>query len=201
MVRPKSTISGPKEVTQSTITIVVSYAWSKGAGSARSDKRWTQLRTLLQAVCAEVSSRASKIDPGCTINVSVARLRGRHGMEVLGTILDRIRRADVYVADIAGDSGKACNPNVMIELGMAIATDHGVHGSLFVLKPKDKKLPSPSNLRGVLWTEYERHGDTFKLVDNLGFRAALRSRLLQIGVEKGLINPSKAAFFEDDDDK
>jgi hypothetical protein len=178
------------------ITIVVSYAWT--AKSVQSDKKWKELRDLLKGVGKEAAKRATKLDPACALRISVARLRARHGMQVLDAIMARINAADVFVADVVDHTGGGCRANVMIELGMAIAASHGARGSLFIMKPTD--LPAPSDLQGILLTEYAKKGDVLKLSDNRGFRSALRSRLLQIGYEKGLIRPSGSTFFEDADD-
>jgi predicted nucleotide-binding protein len=118
-------------------------------------------------------------------------------MQVLDTLVDRISKADIYLADVSDTTDNGFNPNVMVELGMAIATGHGARGSLFILKPK--ALTAPSNLSGILWTDYERGADRIKFVDAIGFKAALTSRLLQIGSETNRIFQSRSVDFEDDD--
>jgi hypothetical protein len=54
-------------------------------------------------------------------------------MNLLSTLRDRIKRADVLVMDLAGH-----NSNVLIEVGMAVAIHKGESGGLIILKPKNE---------------------------------------------------------------
>jgi len=54
-------------------------------------------------------------------------------MNLLSTLRERIERADALVMDLAGH-----NPNVLIEVGMAVALYKGESGALIILKPKDE---------------------------------------------------------------
>ena len=183
------------------IRIAVSYAWPEGK-TARTDKKWAALRNLLQSVCSEAHKRAVKLDGKSDIRFSVSRLRASHGTLVLGALVERIRSADAYVADVAAEDGDSCNPNVMVEVGLAIASRHGENDTLFLLKPKElsskpEKFPFPSNLQGVLWTEYLRKTDDLSLIDLPGFTAALRSRLLRAAIERGLLRPKGRIYVDE----
>jgi hypothetical protein len=57
-------------------------------------------------------------------------------MHLLATLRDRIERADALM-DLAGH-----NPNVLLEVGMAVAMKKGESGALIILKPKHEALPS-----------------------------------------------------------
>ena len=101
------------------------------------------------------------------------------GMNLLSTLRERIGRADALVMDLAGH-----NPNVLIEMGMAVAMQKGESGALIILKPKNE--PWPSNLQGIVYCNYDkslRRG----LEDQAGFRAALRARILKVAKERRMI--------------
>ncbi len=185
------------------ITIRVSYSWAKGDDDAakhpRSDERWKALRNLLQAVGDEAISLASKVDANNKLVIRIGRLRARHGMQLTSTLSLRIKRADILVADIAGDDPSGCNPNVMTEVGIAIGAGLDANGCLFLMKPTS--LEAPSDLRGTFWTNYDL-GDG-KLVDHAGFRAALRTQILELAYAKGLIGSGRGPsvdFIDDPDD-
>ena len=101
-------------------------------------------------------------------------------MNLLSTLRDRIERADALVMDLAGH-----NPNVLIEVGMALAMQKGESGALIVLKPKDESWPS--NLQGIV---YGNHHKSLRrgLEDHAGFRAALRTRILKIAKERRMLS-------------
>ena len=65
-------------------------------------------------------------------------------MHLLSTLRERIERADALVMDLAGH-----NPNVLIEVGMAVAMYKGESGGLIILQPKNQ--PWPSNLQGMMY--------------------------------------------------
>jgi hypothetical protein len=113
------------------------------------------------------------------LEIHLHRLRGRQGMNLLSTLRDRIARADALVIDLAGH-----NPNVLIEVGIAVALHKVESGGLIILKPKSD--PWPSNLQGIVYCNYDkslRRG----LEDQAGFRAALRTRILNVARERRMI--------------
>ena len=94
------------------LSIVIAYSW---AGLApKKNPKWIALRGLLIPIGKEVERLAEK--SGIKLHVSVNRLRARHGGCILSVIKDRIRDADVLVFDLSDN-----NPNVLLELGMALA--------------------------------------------------------------------------------
>ena len=126
----------------------------------------------------EVEGQAAK--QKIEIKIGVARLRARHGGQILPVIRERIRDADALLFDL-GDN----NPNVYLELGMALALQ-GDARNVFVLRLKDQDIATASDLAGFLFTEY-RQKPTYSLVDARGFRAALKAALLWRLRQKGIL--------------
>jgi predicted nucleotide-binding protein len=107
-------------------------------------------------------------------------------MNLLSTLRDRIQRADALVMDLAGH-----NPNVLIEVGMALAMRKEESGGLIILKPKNE--PWPSNLQGIVYCNYDksrRRG----LEDQAGFRAALRTRIQKVAVQRQMISNTQTTL-------
>ena len=87
-------------------------------------------------------------------------------MDLLSTLRDRIERADILVMDLAGG-----NPNVLLEVGMAVAMQKVQSDALIILKPKNE--PWPSNLQGIVSCNYDK--SLRRGLDQAGFRAAIRT--------------------------
>jgi hypothetical protein len=127
----------------------------------------------------ECKARAHASPGEHKLDIRLHRLRGRQGMNLLFTLRNRIERADVLVMDLAGH-----NSNVLIEVGMAVAMHKGESGGLIILKPKNEAWPS--NLQGIVYCNYDkslRRG----LEDQAGFRAALRTRILNVAKDRRMI--------------
>jgi hypothetical protein len=58
-------------------------------------------------------------------------------MNLLSTLRERIERADALVMDLAGH-----NPNVLIEVGMAVAMHKGESGALIILSQRTSRGPA-----------------------------------------------------------
>jgi len=170
-------------VTQKAIEIYVSSPWSKkgkSTVSVRDDRRWAFLRGLIKKVIDECHSRVRASPGEYKLDIRLHRLRGRQGMNLLSTLCERIERADALVMDLAGH-----NPNVLIEVGIAVAMHKGESGALIILKPKNE--PWPSNLQGIVYCNYDkslRQG----LEDQAGFRAALRTRVLKVAKDRQMLS-------------
>lgn len=184
------------------VQIYVSYAWGKDGDDLippRQDKKWRNLQSLIKNVVDEVKKRVEKRPGEFALDVRINRLRGRHGSHLLGTLRERINRGDVLVMDIADTevAGVGFNPNVMLELGMAIGIGKLEARGLFVLKPKTLKWPS--DLSGFLYSEYDpekTNVDNYRLADTQGFRAALRSAIEEIARARGMIGNAKDISIE-----
>jgi len=170
-------------VKEKPIEIYVSSPWSKKRDSTipiRQDRRWAFLRSLVKKVIDECHSRARAAPGEYKLDIRLHRLRGRQGMNLLLTLRDRIERSDALVMDLAGH-----NPNVLIEVGMAVALYKGETGALIILKPKNE--PWPSNLQGIVYCNYDK-SPRRGLEDQAGFRAALRTRILKVAKERQMLS-------------
>lgn len=139
-------------VTPRPIEICISFPWTKRSRSTvplRQDRRWAFLREVVNKVIAERETRSRVLPGEHKLDIRLYRLRGRQGMHLLSTLRDRIERDDALVMDLA-----AHNPNVLLEVGMAVAMKKGESGALIILKPKHKALPS--NLQGLVYCSYDK---------------------------------------------
>ncbi len=106
--------------------------------------------------------------PGNQVKLRFKKLAGNLGEHVFSSVARSIVGADIAIFD-ASD----CNPNVMIELGVALT--HGV--TVVPLRAKKcKKLPS--DISGLMWLRYENSFSTV-LTDNplSKFKTLVRSAL------------------------
>ena len=128
-------------------------------------------------------------------------MRALHGASLLENFIRRCTETDIMVFDITGS-----NPNVMFELGLAMALKGPSCGNIFVFQettpndgePIDKP---PSDLAGYFFTRYHRlksrAGTQYGLNDQSGFRAALRTRIVAAAREKDMWQDIRGV--EDDD--
>ena len=89
---------------------------------------------------------------------------------------------------------------------MALQTDKYMSGGIFVLKPKT--VPSPSDLNGILFTEYGKSLSSknimgaktqYKIIDGIGFNAALKSKIVRVARERGMIGaPNRPEIIVED---
>lgn len=108
---------------------------------------------------------------------SIARTTGH---EPTFDVTERIQRADALVMDLAGG-----NPNVLLEVGMAVAMHKAESGALIILKPKNE--PWPSNLQRIVYCNYNKSLQR-GLEDQPGFRAALRTQILKVAKNRGMLS-------------
>ena len=172
------------------ITVHVGYPWTKVTAEQKAgDAVWSFARQII----GTASHAVAKIQANrgvSTLPVRINRLRAMHGGSVLDVLLRRIRRSDILLFDITG-----LNPNVLIEIGMALALK-GTVGSVFILQRTDsrgkplKVAAHPSDLSGYFFTRYEakvlRGRSSFRLIEPQGFLAALRARLIDAARERGI---------------
>jgi hypothetical protein len=191
------------------IRIAIGYGWREfDGGSHGLNPHWRFLKKSVESVVSELGKRALKRQkPIFPLRVSVGRLRGRHGGTVTGAIFKRIEQADVLIFDISGR-----NPNVHFELGCAVATKGIESGRVFIfcqsgVEASDghqEKFLTPSDLAGFLFTRYSAGSKSAKssdpyavLEDSAGFKAALRSTLIEVASEKGMWGASKQTLDSD----
>jgi len=194
--------SRSKDEATSPITIVVGYAWAKDGDTLiepQNDARWKFLKGKIEPEANALRTIVSKRPGRRRLDISIRRLRGRHGDMILNAVRTRIEEADVLLLDIGDLEGKGFNSNVLIEVGVAFGLDHHLQQNLFILKPKDQ--PLPSDLAGFLVTDYVSSEKQFKLSDDRGFRAALRSSLLRLAEKRGMIGPPSSDSVASEDDE
>lgn len=172
------------------IMVHFGYPWpDKAAGIAPEDPVWRFVRRLV-AVSADSLAKIQAGRQSCPLPIRINRLRAMHGGSVLETLLRRIRRSDILIFDITGG-----NPNVLLEIGMALACK-GTAGAVFIFQEAGRSGKSvkaafpPSDLQGYFFTRYRKVATgssvTHRLVEPQGFIAALRSRLIESARERGL---------------
>lgn len=178
----------------SSIQILVSHEWDaddNGIVSIYQDKKWKGLRKLIKKVTNDVTTRSENRPGDRKLDIQIKRLRGQHGQFILKALIDRIEQGDVLIVDIGGQRHGDFNPNVLIELGIALGMGKLDSENLFILKPAT--LSWPSDLHGILYTDYEVHEDSLKLKDAVGFHAALRGTLMNIARQKNMLGDVKQA--------
>jgi hypothetical protein len=144
------------------------------------------------------------IEPGCAWSEADAEawragnvggsgryVRARHGAGVLPRFIELCESSDIVAFDIS-----KFNPNVMFELGLAIASKGVSSGRVFIFMETpscgeiSKSLGEvPSDLAGYFITFYVRGEDGYKICDSTGFRAALRTIVLDDARSRGMIVP------------
>jgi hypothetical protein len=149
------------------------YAWE--AGQPDDDPKYRFLRGIAEVAATTVMKMRGP-ERG-SIGVNYSRLRARHGALLLDEIRRRIQAADVLLFDL-----EHRNPNVMFELGLALANPAS-GPTVFILMPGEDS--PPSDLAGYLFSKYHVTED-YHLVDPSGFHAALRSALIDRARRKGV---------------
>lgn len=178
----------------SSIQILVSHEWDaddNGIVSIYQDKKWKPLRKLIKKVTDDVKKRSENRPGDRKLDIQIKRLRGQHGQFILKALLDRIEQGDILIVDIGGERHGEYNPNVLIELGIALGMGKLDSENLFILKPVS--LTWPSDLHGILYTDYEVNDDSLKLKDAVGFHAALRGTLMNLARQKNMLGDVKQA--------
>lgn len=186
------------------ITVTGAYPWQQG--NVRQDAKWAFLRNLAQKATEDVEKRikenkkragrvfVQKVRP---YSFRAERLRAGHGNTLIDSIMDRIKRADILLVDIADR-----NPNVLFELGCGVAYSRLIQKRVFILdevkKTKNHDLinKTPSDLQGMMFSFYYKTGSKstgvkYTLKDATGFHAALRSAIIDVARIKNMwIDPS-----------
>jgi hypothetical protein len=105
------------------IQILVSHEWDaddNGIVAIYKDKKWKRLRGLIKKVTDDVTKRSENRSGERKLDIQIKRLRGQHGQFILKALLDRIEQGDILIVDIGGGRHGRYNPNVLIELGIAL---------------------------------------------------------------------------------
>lgn len=171
-----------------TISIRVGYDWGSSQSVDVANKKWNFIRNLIKTTIDEINRRQHKLKKA-QLTVRLARMRAIHGGEVLGTFIKRCKDSDILVFDISTE-----NPNVMLELGLAIAAKEGQ--TCIYIFHEQKRINFdirniPSDLRGYFITSYRKadskSGAMYRLVDLSGFKSSLMARIREVARDKGLV--------------
>lgn len=187
------------------ITIRIGYQWadrdpqSTGISPA---ERYKLIKSPIQSVVKEVEARAASKKGTRSLYIQIGRMRARHGSELLPRFRELCEITDIIIFDITGE-----NPNVMLELGMALSTKCRTPGHVYVFKQGNYNCAQiPSDLRGYFVTCFDivvpKNGPRmFKLQDSSGFRAALRSTIIDLARKREMWADRGVTDEEDENDK
>lgn len=181
------TPSSPKTPPQP-ITVLVAYDWEMDEANP---PVWPFIKKTLVGILEGIEGRSDSPKRRGAFKFRVGRMRAHHGADVLAAIVRRCQEADIVVFDISSK-----NPNVMLELGVALGAKGAQSGQVFVLSDEDAPnakgeavgFPSsiPSDLRGYFISLHRVKGNTRTLVDYPGFCAAVAHVARTLGRERGM---------------
>jgi predicted DNA binding protein len=108
----------------------------------------------IKHIAKMVTNRFNGKEKSSSFNISYKRLRASAGKTMLESIFKRIETSNVVIFDISED-----NPNVFLELGIAIAlTKNNYNISVYLIKERKEKgsllAELPSDLQGYFISEY-----------------------------------------------
>jgi hypothetical protein len=160
--------------TKAKISVLFGYPWDSKNRPAN-DVKYNFLHGIIKKGTAGMEKMIG--EGGERVTVTNSRLRGKHGAPILDDIRSRIHAADVLIFDL-----DECNPNVLLELGVALANP--LEGKfVFILMKERQRIPS--DLSGYLISYYKVTHE-YTLVDPLGFYAALRSAVIERAKRHGI---------------
>jgi len=163
------------------IVIRFGYQWHKD-GDQRADI-WPCVREAVNKVLAECGKIREQREGGERLKLSFGRLRARHGTTVIGSIVSRIRQADILIFDL-GDF----NRNVLFELGCAVG-HHGVESeNIYVLGTQATRKKAPSDLVGLVYSQYRRDGaqGACQFEELRPFQTTLRGSITKLAQKRGM---------------
>jgi hypothetical protein len=182
------------------IRIAIGYGWTEQCDKKNGlNEHWGFLRDEIKVVIEMVQNQASKRSKSLhPLRVEYSRLRARHGMGALGGILKKIEEADILVFDISKH-----NPNVLFELGYAMANKGQDSGRIFIFREETKGERPPSDLTAFMRSEYQlvpapknkpkgKNLKFAKMSDGRGFKGALISIIKELAQERSMWGESKA---------
>jgi hypothetical protein len=131
------------------------------------------IKTLIQQVENRVNKALQNKTPNSEVKIFYSKLRATSGGPIYSTIRDRMQKAYALIFDITD-----CNPNVMLELGMALQmqAQNDYSAKVFLICRADKFESNllPSDLSGYFLSCYSIHEKTllvtFKDSNSLAMR-------------------------------
>ena len=178
MARSKKCGCAPACAKPATVRVGVGYGWMKtdddddaqNGRTVLADVFWQTIRKTFEPKHAVIERTGN--------HVEFSRLRASHGKIIWSSVLERIKKSDILIFDIAAapeasafdvknatlnldaivremsGKGNIFNANVLIEIGAAIALDKRV----MLLCPEQLRSAIPNDLKGYLWTLYNWKG-------------------------------------------
>jgi len=144
-------------------TISGGYQWSS-----------KEAKLAIQKVSNDVINRFNgQNDKKLKYNINYRRLRSSAGRSILDSITVKIKNSQVIIFDITDK-----NPNVMLELGYALAiSKDNEFISIYLICKKGEPLPNniPTDLHGYFISEYSIVKDEVKFADNGSLRMSIES--------------------------
>ena len=160
-------------------TLAASYQWSNKLVANGESKSEGAIRKIVESLKKRYAKNSTHKN-GAKINFDFKRLRASAGKTILDSILNRIQNCNALIVDISSK-----NPNVYIELGLAIArSKHDAKFSLYLIREINSSTSViddlPSDLQGYFISGYikEKNGIVYKENSGTGIRAKSSSRCL-----------------------
>ena len=150
------------------LTISSAYEWSKDRKPNSSEKAFKHLVKMIQS---RFDGKTNKLN----YKINYRRLRASAGKTMLESILKRIDDSEIIIFDISEK-----NPNVFLELGIALACSaRNKYPLIYLIKKRNaESLLSqlPSDLQGYFVTEYiEDNSGKITFKDNGSLRMSIES--------------------------
>jgi hypothetical protein len=145
-------------------TISSGYQWSSNIA-----------KLAIQQLSNSVINRFDgKNDKKLKYNINYRRLRSSAGRPIIDSIMEKIKDSQVLIFDISEK-----NPNVMLELGIALAlSKENPFHSIYLICKKGEPLPKdiPTDLHGYFISEYTYNSkDEVSFNDNGSLRLSIES--------------------------
>ena len=152
-----------KQIVKKQFTISGGYQWSS-----------TDSKMAIQKVSNDVIKRFNgENEKTLKYNINYRRLRSSAGRSMLDSIISKIKNSQVVIFDITDK-----NPNVMLELGYALALSiDNDYLSIYLISKKGEPLPHniPTDLHGYFISEYTIENGEVKFKDNGSLRMSIES--------------------------
>jgi hypothetical protein len=132
---------------------------------------------VMKEIVSRVEKYAKQVLSDNKIKIQYNRLRASAGGFIFDTISNRIRKADAIIFDIT-----ECNPNVMLELGIALEVNRNSEASkIFLIHEGDdfSKIKIPSDLQGFYLSLYTFQNGKVILKDAQSIVMRLTSEIME----------------------
>ena len=170
----------------SSFVISAAYHWP----DIRKKEKTNHSEIAIKHIANIITNRFNGKEKFPGINISYKRLRASAGKTMLESIFKRIETSNVIIFDITEK-----NPNVFLELGIAIAlTKSNYNISVYLIKEKNEKSSVakdlPSDLQGYFISEYVVNSkEEVSFQDNNSLRMSIESDVKDFYATKIPTNP------------